>query len=1268
VPADSAHKPGRWTVALDTGGTFTDLVGVDPAGALHRAKVPSDGSLSATALSCSGRTVVFRSSAAPHMPDGFLTGWIVAFGNDLRARVERHAGDRLELDAPLAIPADASLRLLQGDAPSDAPRIGLHLLTGTPRERELPPMELRLSTTRGTNALLEGKGARVGVLVSEGLGGIVSIGDQTREDLFARVPRRTHAIARAARELPERTLADGRVERMASAAAAEAAALELREQGCDAIVVSLAHALAAPREEAIVSALASGGITAIGAASVAQHPRLLTRTETACVHAQIAPILDAFVADAVRDAPSTSAFLFTSAGVLQRADRFVARDTLYSGPAGGARAIVAVAARHGIDRAVGFDMGGTSSDVSRVAGGAVALRSESRIGRRTVAAPSVAIDSVAAGGGSVCRVRDGAFEVGPDSAGANPGPACYGRGGPLTISDVNLLAGRFAGDGLHSIALDAQAAERALGNACEGRSEDRDALLAAFLDIANARMALAIETLCVRDGLDPRGHALVAFGGAGGQHACAIADALAIDRIVFPRHAGFMCAHGVLHAEAARFATTSVERPLDEVADALDALHAQARAAANRELALDGFEASSHGDAIVALRLAGQDATIEVAFGSAEELRARFRGRFEALFGYPPPERAIVVASLRVRVAADVRHQPTGEARPPAGEAHIGTARLLSQGARREGGVFLRGGLAAGNAIDGPAIVVDLGETVVVDAGWRATVDRSGDLVAERVEARAPRASHAEAELFAARLEAIALAMGHVLERTALSPNIRDRLDFSCAVLDASGTLIQNAPHLPVHLGALGVCTRAVMRALELGEGDIAVTNHPAFGGSHLPDVTTVAPVFVDGARVGFVAVRAHHAEIGGTRPGSFPPDARSLSEEGVVLPPFFAVRGGALDVAGCRARFADAPHPSRNPGENLADLEAQIAATRHGVAQVASLARELGASFAARCEGELVRAERAIRRAIAANPPETRLVTRMLDDGTPILARVASDGARLRIEISSPIDRHPGNFNTPFAVTQAATIYALRLFANEPVPMNEGLLRAVDLVVAPSMLAPAFEADPARCPPVVAGNVETSQTIVALLVEALGLAAESQSTMNNVLFGNASFGVYETLGGGAGAGPHADGASAVHVHMSNTRLTDVDILERRAPVVIREFRIREGSGGAGLWRGGDGLVRGYEFLAPVSLSFFGSRRLFPPRGAFGGSNGRCGTQRAIVAGAAVECESAVLSLEFAPGDRFTVETPGGGGFGNPADPEGWTRAARSRDVVVAFD
>ena len=1263
-------------MALDTGGTFTDFVAVSPDQTQRRLKLPSDGSLAVRVGGVRPTGEIEIESIAGLVPaDGLLDGAQVRVDGETVARVASQAGTRLTLKreaADWAPHAGDALRLSwEGEARAlrDAPQLGLRLLTSTPWGAPLPQLELRLSTTRGTNALLERRTDPVGLIASDGLDGLLAIHDQTRDELFARVPAPREPLTRLVAAIPERDFArvsadsPHRARRGAprplrtTRAALVAAAERLRAQGAARIVVSLAHALECARERELAEELCAAGFVALAASEVSRAPRLLARTETAIVHASIAPILERFVSRAADGVVHGSVGVFTSAATLHDAARFLARDTLLSGPAGGAAAVAAIARRHGIPRAVGLDMGGTSSDVVRVVDGAVGLRAEARVGRATVAAPSVAIETVAAGGGSIARIRSGigAGEriVGPESAGANPGPACMGRGGPLTLTDVNLLLGRVP-DRVSGVALDRDAALRAI-TAVRGAeaADSADETLLAFLEIANTRMALAIERLVVRDAADPSDHALIAFGGAGGQHACGIAERLGIARIVFPKDAGYLCARGVLDAPAAHDAVVPVLAVLtDEAHETLRAIDAAEREA---RTALDQHArgAAAIVTARVSLRLLGQESTIEVDAASAGDMRAAFARRFAELFGAPPPRRALEVESVRVRAEIPTHGSSQDSAvTAPAlggGGAVRTTRRMASHGRFVEARVVDRASLRAGERIEGPAIIADTGDTAVLDAGWRATVDDHGDLVAQRVGAAPARASVAEQELFAARLEAIALSMGEVLERTALSPNIRERLDFSCAVLDSSGTLIQNAPHLPVHLGALGACVRGVLGAITLGEGDIAFTNHPAFGGSHLPDVTAIAPVHVDGVRVAFVAVRAHHAEIGGTRPGSFPPDARSLAEEGVVLAPFLAVRRGVLDATACRERFADALHPSRNPDENLADLAAQVAAARHGVVAVARLVRELGAAdFAARSAGELDRAERALRSAVRGMRVARRHAERELDDGSLIRVAVAREGDRLRVDFTGSAPTHPRNFNAPLAVTTAATLYALRLLVDEPVPMNEGLLRAVDLVVPSGMLNPAFDADPTRCPPVVAGNVETSQSVVAVLVDALELAAESQSTMNNILFGDATFGVYETLGGGAGAGPRRDGASAVHTHMSNTRLTDIEVLERRAPVVVRTLEVRRGSGGAGASRGGDGLMRGYEFLAPVSLSHFASRRRHAPRGVLGGGDGLVGCAKALLSGELREFDAGVLSLELDAGDTFTVFTPGGGGYGAP--------------------
>ncbi len=1265
APCLSLDQP--WRVALDTGGSFTDFVALSPLARSMRLKIPSDGSLSARCERQEGA----RLGIALHYPiplrDGFLDGAQIMAEGKCLGTITRHQANELLLDhvpnLPLKTPCALRIEWPSADA-LDAPALGLRILTSTARHAPLPPIELRLSTTRGTNALLEGRGTKVGVLVSDGLDGILAIGDQTRDDLFACVPRPRVVLTSLVCAIPERSVARTSARLPFAPRALRVsrdrlrnAAQSLCAKGAQTIVVSLAHALEHEREQALCQWLREDGFHAIAASDLARHGRLLTRTETAVVHATIEGAMNDFVDRAADGVHRACVHIFTSAGVLQRADSFYARDTLLSGPAGGAAAMLEVAKRHALAHALGFDMGGTSTDVVRIEGDRISRREECRVGRACVAAPSVAIDTVASGGGSICSIVDGEHRVGPTSAGAMPGPAAMDRGGPLTLTDVNLLLGRLP-HRVGSVALQTTASQRALERivTANASTAQQHRALCAFLDIANARMALAIERLAVRDARDPSTHTLIAFGGAGGQHACAIADRLHIEQIIFPRDAGYLCALGVASSTSAQFATVPLLCELSE--DNAPLLEASVlRAGANAHAALTGHTTltlpSITDRAIVFLRLRGQESAIAVAHASTNEMRAEFLAAFLRRYGYEAPHRPLEIESVSVRVALD---DAWSHARPSDTVQTTATptpTRCNTAGEWRDASIVRRDSLPLGCDLHGPMLIADHGDTVVLDEGWAAKVHASGDLIARRKTPVAPRESAAEGELFAARLEAIALGMGELLERTALSPNIRDRLDFSCAVLDADGTLVQNAPHLPVHLGALGVCVREVMRVLPLHEGDVAITNHPAFGGSHLPDLTAIAPVYLDNERIAFVAVRAHHAEIGGTRPGSFPPDATCLAEEGVVLEPITVIDRGHFDEAALRHRLTSAPFPSRAPDENLADLSAQFAALGHGVALVAALAREQGRDgFTARTKRELDASEARLRTVIQNSSLPTiespRRVERHLDDGTPIRLAIAKlpDG-RLHIDFTGSSGVHPANFNAPLCVTRAAVLYALRLFVREPVPMNEGLLRAVELCVPQGLLHPAFATDPTECPPVVAGNVETSQHVVAAMVEALGLSADSQTTMNNVLFGSRDFSVYETLCGGAGAGFESDGADAVHVHMSNTRLTDIDVLERRASVLIRRHALREGSGGDGLHRGGCGIVRSYEFLAPVELSFFGSMRSQAPHGREGGSNGSPGREHCIAPhGEERTLVGGTHALDLPAGSVFTVESPGGGGYG----------------------
>lgn len=1210
-------------IAIDTGGTFTDAIAAFPDGSRTRVKIPSDGSIRGVAT---GPGRVAWPAWLPR-PGRSLAGRDVVGPRGLRiAAADDDGAVSLEPSEPLA-PGEA-VAVASG---LDAPRLAIHALLGVPLDETAIPgadrIDLRLATTRGTNALLERKAARTALVITEGLEDLLEIGDQSRPGLFARGPRKRTPLVAASLGLPERTLADGVRRREPTDAEIDAIAARMRGAGIESVAIATVHGAAFPAtERRVAERLARAGFAAVATAhATSDSSRLLARAETTVVHASLAPVLERFLADVATRVPVERIRVETSAGGLQPASRFLARDLLLSGPAGGLNGVVEVASRLGLGPVLAFDMGGTSTDVARV-DGEPTPREETVVADARVAAPGLEIASVAAGGGSICRVRDGELLVGPESAGANPGPACYGRGGPFTITDANLLLGRLdpaAASLPLSVAAAEAAFERVRGEFVRDRGKPvaREGLLEAFVAIADERMARAIETVSSREGFDPARHVLVAFGGAGGQHAASVADRLGIRTVVIPADAGFLSARGLLTARDERRTSRSVLARLESVADRLDAWARELERAAVAELACDGHDDGVAEPATAVLRVAGIDLAIEVPVGEIPAMEAGFRRLFRERSGYEPPRRALEIDSIRAR------------ARTPR------TTLADEVGANPE------------PPRAGPCLVVEHGATVFVPEGWTLGRLAAGDVLLER---RGPSAGHraadlAATELLACRLEGIALGMGEALRRTSISPNVKERLDYSCAVLDARGRLVVNAPHLPVHLGAMGACVRAVAEAIDLAPGDVAITNHPAFGGSHLPDVTTVTPVHVEGELVAFVATRAHHAEIGGTRPGSFPPGATSLAEEGVVVPPTLVVSRGEDRIAAFARLLTDAPFPSRNPDENLADLRASIAANEFGGRLVAAIVGEIGrAAFRDGCEAILGRGRAAVGAIARRLGPGERRAEDRLDDGSAVAVSIRATGDRLAIDFTGSAPVHPRGFNAPLAVTRAAVMYALRLASDEEIPLNEGLLEACAVIVPRGILNPEFAADPAACPPVVAGNTETSQRVTDVLLGALELAAASQGTMNNLLFGDATYGAYETICGGAGATDAADGADAIHVHMTNTRITDVEVLERRFPVVVRTFGVRRGTGGRGRRRGGDGAIREIEFLRPASVSILSQRRLVAPPGAAGGEAGACGRQWIVRRGGTAEAIPGVAAVELSAGEAIRVETPGGGGWGTP--------------------
>ncbi|HEV2132213.1 MAG TPA: hydantoinase B/oxoprolinase family protein, partial [Longimicrobiaceae bacterium] len=1000
------------------------------------------------------------------------------------------------------------------------------------------------------------------------------------------------------------------------------------------------------------------------------------RAETATLDAYLAPILQAYLAGvqgALRSpsrgrSPQTgeggSLLVMTSAGGLVRPESFRAKDGLLSGPAGGVVGAARAGRRSGVERVIAFDMGGTSTDVARWDGDFEYVW-EHRVGAGHILAPALAIESVAAGGGSACGLDANGLKVGPESAGANPGPACYGAGGPLTVTDVNLLLGRLD-PARFEIPIDPAAAEVVLagvrGALREQTGEDvpREPLLEGFLAIANERMADAIRGISLRKGYDPADYALVAFGGAGGQHACGVAERLGMRNVIVPPDAGLLSALGIGHALIERFAERQVLRDLEEAAPEVEQWIAELAASAARAVEAEGVaeEEILVRRRIANLRYRGQESVLELEYTPDLSLREAFGRRYEEVYGHRPEERPVELESLRVIASSRPVEEPSANRPAPFPAEPLGRTRAWMGGAWRAVPVFERRQLPPGARFPGPAMVWERHSATVVEAGWIGEVDAAGALVlrrgAERGKAEETDANGrvgiaaVEEELFTQRFRALVGEMGEQLRRTALSTNVKERLDFSCALLDRAGELVVNAPHIPVHLGALGLCVREVRKALPLEAGDVVVTNHPAFGGSHLPDITVITPVFdADGELLGYVASRAHHAELGGSRPGSMPPAARTLAEEGVVIPPTYLVRGGRARWKELHRRLEEGPYPSRTVEDNLADLRAQVAANHRGAELLRTLATQHGAATVAHYMAVLTgRAERRVREALARLPDGSYEAEERFDDGSPLRVRIEIAGDRAVLDFAGSAAVHPGNLNATPAIVRSVVLYVLRLLVDEPLPLNEGLIRAVELRIPPGLLNPTFPEDPARAPAVVGGNVETSQRLTDTLLKALHLAACSQGTMNNVLWGSERFGYYETVCGGAGAGPGFDGADVVHTHMTNTRITDPEIVESRYPVRVERFAIRRGSGGAGRWRGGDGAVRELLFLEEMSLSILSQHRVERPYGIEGGEPGQPGRQRVIrAAGEIVELGS-IAGCQVGPGDRLVLETPGGGGWG----------------------
>jgi 5-oxoprolinase (ATP-hydrolysing) len=1225
-----------WRFWIDTGGTFTDCLALDPEGDFHRAKVLSSSQIRVRVTAASRGKVTLGGA-----PEGRFEGLELcdlAGTGRYRVRSWNPRTSKAEIDSTDA-PGIHDRWTLR--SPEEAPLLGIRLILGLSLRDPLPPLRLFLATTKATNALLERRGDPVALVVSPGFRDLLEIGTQQRPDLFAR------RIVKP-RPLTERVLEFG----------------EPLPEPDGAVAISLLNAYRDPSgEDALAEELRGAGWTSV-TAGTALSGRIgyLQRTRTAVAEAFLDRLMSNYF-DRVEDAVGAGRLLIMSSrGALLSRALVRARDTLLSGPAGGLIGAAEVARRAGFERTLTFDMGGTSTDVARF-DHRPGYRESLTVGEAELQVTTLRIETIAAGGGSICSFSQGALKVGPESAGSSPGPACYGGGGPLTLTDIHVFLGR-----LHQksfgLPLDLTATDTAVGRLAEEAGFDKlEPLLAGLLDIANEKMAEALRRISVREGYDPREYVLTAFGGAGGWHACALADRLGMTRVVFPADAGLLSAFGLSVARREQLLEHQVLQPLDTCLDALPGWFGELESAARETLAGEGLEpASLHTEwARVSLRLLGQEATLEVDFAPGADLADTFAQAFRGLFGFFPRGKRIEVVLLRVLVAekaADLSEETFDEETfEPDPTRHFSFSWM--DNGRHSVPVYPRDELLDAYEVRGPAIIQDRFATIFLEPGWKARVGSAGTLLAERVYppaadlAGAHRPEEVELELFTRRYTGIVEQMGALLRRTALSVNIRERLDFSCGLLDAGGGLVANAPHIPVHLGALGLCVRSVAAALDLGPGDMAVTNHPGHGGSHLPDITVIAPVHTaEGALLGYVANRAHHAELGGIRPGSMPPGARGLAEEGVVIPPTVIVRAGETDFTEIEALLRNGPYPTRALEDNLADLQAQVAANRLGAEALRELAAQSGAARVEEYFRKLSdQASRASRAVFAALPEGDRRAEQVLENGAALRVNLRRAGEGLRVDFTGTSPVTPDNFNAAPAIVRGALIYVLRVVSGEDIPLNEGFLREVDLILPECLLNPAFPADPAQCPAVVAGNVETSQRLVDTLLLALEAAAASQGTMNNTVFGNARFGYYETLCGGSGGCAEGPGASAVHCHMTNTAITDPEVLEARYPVRLRRFAIRPGSGGPGVQPGGNGVLREYEFLEPVELSLLTERRSSGPYGLSGGTPGEPGWQKVIRADGSEEALPPTAAVSLGVGDRLLVATPGGGGWGKISRP-----------------
>ncbi|MFD2262949.1 hydantoinase B/oxoprolinase family protein [Lacibacterium aquatile] len=1202
-------NPGQWQFWIDRGGTFTDVVARRPDGSLATKKLLSEN------------------------PERYRDAALQAI--------------REFLD-------------IAGNAPIPAERIGA----------------VKMGTTVATNALLERKGDRTALVITKGFGDALRIAYQDRPEIFAREIKLPELLYERVIEVDERLKADGTVLRAPNIDDTRRDLQAAYDAGIRACAIVFMHGYRFPRHEQLIAEIArSIGFTQVSVGhEVSPLMKLVGRGDTTVVDAYLSPILRRYVDQVAGELGGTRLLFMQSNGGLTDARLFQGKDSILSGPAGGIVGAVQSTLSAGFGKMIGFDMGGTSTDVSHFAG-EYERAFDTQVAGVRMRAPMMQIHTVAAGGGSILSFDGTRFRVGPHSAGANPGPAAYGRGGPLTVTDANVMVGKLDPDffpkvfGLDgNLPLDRAAVTakfQAMADeiaAKTGVARSPAEIADGFLKIAVENMANAIKEISIQRGYDVTDYTLCSFGGAGGQHACLVADSLGMTKVFLHPLAGVLSAYGMGLADFRVMREAAVEATLEEgIFITLKSQIAALTAAAKQEMASQQIpESQMTAIATARLRYEGTDAFLVVELPEGPDALAETIARFEDAhrrrYGFIVPGKQHIVEAVAVElVGAMERHEDAGiPARTTGTPEKLAELSIFTAGKTQAAGVYDRDRLLAGDKVQGPAVIIEATGTNVIEPGWEAELTAKGHLVLTRVvplersHAVGTRVDPVMLEVFNNLFMSIAEQMGSTLENTSHSVNIKERLDFSCAIFDGDGNLIANAPHMPVHLGSMGDSVRAVIRQHEatMAPGNVYVLNAPYNGGTHLPDITVVTPIFLDGQAgpVFYTASRGHHADIGGITPGSMPPTSKTVEEEGVLIDNFLLVERGRFRETEMRELLASGQFPVRNADQNIADLGAQIAANERGAIELKRMVGQFSLPVVQAYMGHVQdNAEEQVRRVI--DGLKDGSFRYELDDGALIALTVTIDKASrsAKIDFTGTSAQRPNNFNAPSSICRAAVLYVFRTLVPDDIPMNAGCMRPLEIVIPEgSMLNPRYPAA------VVAGNVETSQAITDTLYGALGIMASAQGTMNNFTFGNETYQYYETICGGAGAGPGFDGTSAVHTHMTNSRLTDPEILEFRFPVLLESFSIRPNSGGAGQHRGGDGVIRRVKFLEAMTAAILANRRRVAPFGLAGGKSGATGRNYVDRKNGKREEFGATHEVAMTSGDVFVIETPGGGGYGTP--------------------